>query len=233
MSCTREVVIVPEIKVLVVDDDPMVLRINQQYVDAVAGYRVVSTARSPQEALAAVREQQPNLVLLDIYMPGGDGLATLREIRRQEIPADVIMISAADDVRSIQDAMRHGAVDYIIKPFRFQRLQAALDAYRARKSELDGGPTLRQEQLDRFLQGRPVTATTLPKGLTEATMNQVRALLEEAGSPLTATAVSQRLGLARVTARRYLDYLVKAGRAGMDTQYGSVGRPAIRYGPLK
>jgi two-component system response regulator DctR len=229
----REVLPLLEIKVLVVDDDPMVLRINQQYVEAVEGYRVVGTARSPQQALEAVREQRPNLVLLDIYMPGGDGLAALKEIRRQEIAADVIMISAADDVQSIQDAMRYGAVDYIIKPFRFQRLQAALDAYRARKSELDGAPTLRQEQLDKFLRGQGrVAAAALPKGLTEATMHHVRALLAEAGEPLTATAVGERLGLARVTARRYLDYLVKAGSAGMETQYGSVGRPTIRYRSL-
>jgi two-component system response regulator DctR len=128
--------------------------------------------------------------------------------------------------------MRYGAVDYIIKPFRFERLRAALDAYRSLKFKLAGSGSLTQEQLDQMLRLRQGAPThELPKGLNEATLVQVKGLLQSSPVPPTAAEAADQLGLSRATARRYLDYLVKVGQARVELQYGSVGRPLCRYRP--
>lgn len=224
--------IIPPIKTLLVDDDPMVQQVNRDYVEAVEGFRVVATARTAREALEAVRRFKPDLVLLDIFLPDQDGVTTLKEIRRQEIQADVIVLSAAHDARTIQDVVRYGAVDYIIKPFRFERLEAALEAYRALRLKLTATNRLSQDQLDQMLRGQGTQAEILPKGLSEATLRQVQSFLQASGSPVTAAEAAENLGMARVTARRYLDYLVKLRRVRLEVQYGSVGRPQNRYRPL-
>ncbi|HEY3363669.1 MAG TPA: response regulator [Symbiobacteriaceae bacterium] len=220
----------PLIKVLVVDDDPMVQQVNQDYVESVAGFRVVATARTGREALAAVQSHRPDLVLLDIYMPDQDGVTVLKAIRRLEFPADVLVVSAAQDAQTIRDVVRYGAVDYIIKPFRIERLQKALESYRTTKVKLALTNTLNQEQVDRVLRGTAAQPEgELPKGLNYATLRQVEAYVAGRSEASSAVEAANELGMARVTARRYLDYLVKLGRARLEVQYGSVGRPVNRY----
>jgi two-component system response regulator DctR len=219
------------IQVLLVDDDPMVLQVNREYVQATEGFRVVATARNGAEALAVAAAAQPDLILLDVYMPDKDGLAMLRELRSQGIPSDVILVTAAQDAPTIQTALRHGAVDVIIKPFRFHRLRSALEAFRKLKSELGGSPSLSQEQLDRVLRQAPPQAPSdePPKGLNDLTLRQVLEYLTVPREPCTSAEVAEGLGISRVTARRYLEYLESLGKVRVEPQYGGVGRPQNRY----
>lgn len=218
------------VKVLIVDDDPMVLQVNRGYVEEVEGFKVVGTARNGADALEAVHRLQPDLILLDVYMPDKDGLAMLRDLRSQAVPADVILVSAAQDAETIGEALRNGAQDYIIKPFRPERLRAALESYREMKHKLKTSARLSQEQLDR-LRGTPapVAGDEPPKGLNEMTLKQVTDYLSRQPEPQTAIDVADGLGMARVTSRRYLDYLVKLGKVRLEMQYGGVGRPQYRY----
>jgi two-component system response regulator DctR len=220
----------PPIQVLIVDDDPMVLQVNREYVQAVEGFRVIGTARNGAVAIEAAGRLAPDLILLDVYMPDKDGLTMLRELRHGGIPSDVILVSAAHDAQTISEALRCGAHDYIIKPFRFDRLRAALESYREMKRKLKTSDRISQEELDRML--RPTAALAgeeTPKGLNEMTLQQVVSYLEQQAEPLTAVEVADALGMARVTARRYLDYLTKLGRVKLEMQYGGVGRPLNRY----
>ena len=107
------------IKVLLVEEDPMVLKFHEHYLNQVKGYELVDKARTGEEALELLAVKSYDLVLLDIFMPGMDGLQLLKVIREQERNLDVIIISAAKDKEHIQTALRNGAVDYIIKPFDF------------------------------------------------------------------------------------------------------------------
>lgn len=208
----------------------MVLQVNQGYVEAVPGFRVVGSSRTGAEALPAAERLRPDLMLLDVFMPDQDGIAMLRELRSRAIPSDVILVSAAQDAATIQEALRCGAHDYIIKPFRFERLRAALESYREVKQRLAQAGQLSQEQLDRMRRGAGGAAVPdLPKGLNETTLRQVLAHLGALGEPQTAAEVADALGIARVTARRYLDHLEKAGRVRLEMQYGGVGRPLNRY----
>lgn len=218
------------IHVLIVDDDPMILKVNRGYVEQVQGFRVIGTARSGDVALAAVSRLKPDLVLLDVYMPDQDGLTFLREMRARSIPSDVIMVSAAHDAQTIQEALRHGAHDYVIKPFSFERLQAALESYRGMKGRLASGAQLSQAEFDR-LRRAPIFAAgdETPKGLNDWTLRQVVNFLGENQEPPTSGDVASRLGISRVTARRYLEHLARLGKVQVELQYGAPGRPVNRY----
>jgi two-component system response regulator DctR len=223
------VIPLPQIQVLVVDDDPMVLQVNRFFVDEVEGFKVVGTARNGAEAVAAAERLRPDLILLDVYMPDKDGLQALRELRSHGIPSDVILVSAAADPATIEEALRAGAHDYVIKPFRPERLRAALESYRGVKRKLKRAVRLSQDEVDRMWRTPTVqVGEEAPRGLNEVTLQQVIAHLSQHEEPQTAGEVGDALGMARVTARRYLDHLVKVGQVKLAMQYGGVGRPLNR-----
>lgn len=219
-----------QIKVLVVDDDPMVLHVNRFFVDEVEGFKVVGTARNGAEAVEVAHRLRPDLILLDIYMPDKDGLSALRELRSHGVPSDVIIVSAAADPSTVEEALRAGAHDYVIKPFRPERLRAALESYKGVKRKLKRSVRLSQAEVDRMWR-TPVlpVGEEPPKGLNELTLKQITAHLSHSDEPQTAGEIGDALGMARVTARRYLDYLVKLGQVKLEMQYGGVGRPLNRY----
>jgi two-component system, CitB family, response regulator DctR len=224
-----------QIRTLIVEDDPMVLEVNKQFVLATEGFDIVGLARSGKEALQLITEAAPHLVILDIYLPDLDGLSTLTEIRRRNDPVDVILVTAARDTDTIQNVFRHGAIDYIVKPFKFDRFKQALESYRSLHRSLQKD-SLDQEEIDRISNLKKSEAKVegeleghLPKGLNEVTLKQVLLFLMKQSHALSAEEVAEGVGLARVTARRYLDFLQKKGKVDLEVQYGSVGRPINRY----
>lgn len=219
-----------QIRTVIVEDDPMVMEVNRQYIEAVEGFKVIGTAETGFEAMTLIKEEKPHLVILDIFLPDKDGLQTLQEIRNLNIPTDVILVTAARDADTIQQVLRLGAVDYIIKPFKFERIKSALENYKSLFKKLNQKEALDQEDIDQItaVKTEPVVEE-LPKGLTEVTMKQVLLYLMKSNKSLSAEEVAEGIGLARVTARRYLDYLEKTGIVKLEVQYGSVGRPVNRY----
>ncbi|MET7333983.1 response regulator [Nonomuraea sp. NPDC005650] len=214
-----------DIRVLVVDDDFMVARIHSGYVARVPGFRVVSVVHSGADALAAAHELRPDLVLLDIYLPDMSGLEVLKQLHN----VDVLMISAARDVPTVREAMRGGAVNYLIKPFTAAALTDRLQQYADTRRRLTAiGPEARQDDVDRLF-GSPKTSAPMPKGLSAATCELVADTLREAGRDLSATETAELTGLSRVSVRRYLEYLCVAGQAEFRPRYGTAGRPEHRY----
>ncbi len=138
------------IQVLIVDDDVRVAQINAAYVAKVPGFRVTAQAHSAAEALAKVEEVPVGLILLDHYLPDRNGLAVVRELRRLGRQVDVIMVTAARDVATVRDAMRHGALQCLVKPFTYAGLRSKLEAYAALRHALDGGGEAEQAEVDRL-----------------------------------------------------------------------------------
>lgn len=223
------------IDVLVVDDDFRVAEINSAYVGKVPGFRVAARAHTAAQALATLERSSIDLVLLDHYLPDESGLALVRRMRQLGHHADVIMVTAARDVATVQAAMRLGALQYLVKPFGFAGLRAKLDGYAALRRTLDGvsgGGEAGQEQVDRIF-GALRTASTapaaLPKGHSAPTAQLIRRVLREAEGPLSAHEVAERAGLSRSTAQRYLKHLEQAGRLRLTLKYGDTGRPEHLY----
>ncbi len=221
-----------EIKVLLIEDDPMVQEVNREFIESVKGFRVVAVASNGEEGITLVKELSPDLVILDIYMPKKDGIKTLQEFRKQKLEADVIVVSAAKDSETIKLMLQNGAMDYIIKPFKIQRIQQALEKYRKYRTSLNASEMISQEQLDLLLyseHSKKIGGNHLPKGLNEFTLNEITMYVQNQDGPRSAEEVAGAIGIARVTARRYLDYLEKSGGITLDVQYGGVGRPINRY----
>ncbi|MEV5331389.1 DUF7342 family protein [Streptomyces werraensis] len=219
------------IEVLVVDDDVRVARVNAAYVDKVPGFHAVLPAHSAAEALERVEAlPRVDLVLMDHYLPDRTGLDVVREMRRRGHQADVIMVTAARDVATVQAAMRHGALQYLVKPFAFAGLRGKLEAYARLRRTLDGGGEAEQAEVDRIFGAlSEATEPQLPKGHSPTTADLVRRALTAAEGPLSAQEIAERTGVSRQTAQRYLKLLERTGRATLTLRYGDAGRPEHRY----
>ncbi|SCK39980.1 response regulator [Streptomyces sp. WMMB 322] len=141
------------IRVLVVDDDFMVARLHSTLVEQVPGFTVVGAVHSGTDALTAVRELRPDLVLLDMYLPDLPGLEVLRELRGTGAPEDgpdVLVVTAARDAETVRGAQRGGAVQYVIKPFEGQLLKERLLRFAERREALAALQAPEQRDVDRL-----------------------------------------------------------------------------------
>lgn len=245
MSSTEK----PHVRVLLIEDDPMVQEVNRQFVEQVDGFHVVGMAANGLEGLKLIEELKPDLVFLDIFMPSLDGIATLQRIRSATFPVDVIVVTAAKDTETVRMMMRNGAFDYIIKPFKIERVHQTLERYRAQHTTLKPGASVTQDQLDDLLISgesaseagmkeapvdyKQVPTDDLPKGLNASTLKQVLNVMELQGGRLSAEETAAGIGISRVTARRYLEFLEKRGIVRLEVRYGTIGRPVNRYELLR
>lgn len=220
------------IDVLVVEDDPMVAEIHQNFINSLEGFRVVAVAGDGQKALDLLDTLSIRLLILDIFLPGLDGLNALRKIREQKKNVDVIIVSASRDANTVNEAIQAGAFDYIVKPFVYDRLKASLESFRQMDSKLrKGSGDFDQSEIDSLFQvkNRRNYQTTLPKGLNPEMLKKVITLLKKSNCSLSAVETAEVLQVSRITARRYLEYLVASGKATMKREYQEIGRPINKY----
>ncbi len=215
--------------VLVVDDDFMVAEIHRRFVEQVDGFRAVGVARTGAEALSAARELQPQLILLDVYLPDMTGLEVLQRLRSGGDRVGVIMITAARELDTVSGALDGGAADYLIKPFEFDQLKVKLEAFAARADALESADGVDQSLIDSLFggAGSPQPHEVLPKGLGAETGRLVLEAVSDAGE-VSAAECAERVGISRVGARRYLEHYLGTGALEIRLQYG-VGRPERRY----
>ncbi|WP_342773854.1 response regulator [Pseudalkalibacillus caeni] len=143
------------IEVLIIEDDVRIAEINRRFTEKIAGCTVTGVATSIEEGKELLEILNPDLVLLDVYFPDGEGIELLWHIRQRNKSTDVIMITAAKEVDSIQEALRGGAIDYIIKPVIFARFQKTIENFKKHRMKLESQKTLEQEEVDQlFLRKR-------------------------------------------------------------------------------
>jgi FixJ family two-component response regulator len=127
----------PHGEIFVVDDDPAV-RETLSVVLSAAGYQVVCFADGAA-LLAVARSRSPLCIFLDVHIPGRSGLDILKELHAEDYPAPIFMISGRGDIAMAVDAIRHGALDFIEKPFRgpaiVTRVEEAVGAFARRQLE--------------------------------------------------------------------------------------------------
>lgn len=209
------------VRVLILDDDFRVAQLHQGIVDVHPGFAVTGTVRSLAEARDSVRASRPDLLIADVFLPDGDGIALVRESG-----IDAILISAADDAATVRRALRSGAVGYLVKPFERRALSSLLDRYIRYRNLLSGDRALRQEDVDRALAilhgaGEPVSISR------SATEQLVLAALGDGEA--SAAEVGERVGISRATAQRHLAALAARTVVEVRLNYGSTGRPEHRY----
>ncbi|MFJ4037619.1 response regulator [Microbacterium sp. NPDC090007] len=217
------------LRVLVVDDIPAVASLHGRFVSVHPECELVGTAGSGPDAVEAIDRLRPDLVLLDVHLPGFSGLDALRAVRGDagRPQPEVIAVTAARDVDTVRTARLMGVQHYLVKPFTAGDLHARIDDVVAeRRSSAAVAGSLDQQGVDAVL--RPLSRRPLPKGLSRPTLDLVRSALVELGSA-SASEVADRLGLSRVSCRRYLEHIAEDGTCTRSLDYSTAGRPSTRY----
>ncbi|MDD5930460.1 MAG: response regulator [Spirochaetales bacterium] len=241
--------------VLIVEDDPMVAMINSQYVAKNPDFVVAGNCRNGQEAITFLQENSVDLVLLDVYMPVMTGTETLKKIRELKIAVEVIMVTAANDTQTIEETVHLGVLDYLIKPFNFERFNVSLEKFAAKKSLLKENPVMDQNCVDSLIsnsaaavQGKVQDSSsseedgkktlsinsllgkeTLPKGIQRKTLLLIESYLNKNTEWNTVDMISDAIGISIVTVRTYMNYLVQKKIIKEDINYSTGGRPSILY----
>jgi len=215
-------------RVLIVEADQRVAATHRRVVRAQPGFQVAAVVSTSDEAYTLLRRGVPvDLLLLDIGLPKADGVALLRALRHQGGP-EAVVVTSAREPRIVQDLLHLGVVDYLVKPFAVERLQEALLRSGDRMRTLGGRGGLSQWQID-LLYANP-RRNLLPKNLQRDTLNAVRLALRSAGDEFSsAEEIAKDAAVARVTARRYLEYLVRSQQAELETSHHGPGRPRKLY----
>ena len=223
-----------KIEVLIIEDNLKVAKAHQLYVEKVEGFSVTGVVNSLEDAEGMVAALEPDLVLLDVYFPDGNGMDLLGRLRANHTDCDVILITAAKEVKLLHNALRGGVFDYLIKPVFFERFEEALLKYRRHRQNLGALERVDQEGLDRYFghaaapAGRSEIET--PKGIDPLTLEKVVEAFDRAPQQgMNAEEVGQLMGASRTTARKYLEYLISTGYLRIDLVYGTIGRPERKY----
>lgn len=222
------------IKTVIVEDDLMVASINSQFAKRNPNIQIVATFHNGKDALDYLKKSDADLVLLDLYMPDCTGLELLSELRSIGSEIDVIMITAANDAEHINEALQLGIVDYLIKPFQYERFAQALDKYLVRKKAIESGVSFTQEEIDRLVNASTPSASTkkaeLQKGVQQKTLDKIRVCLSaHPGNYLPCEQIASETGLSRVTIRRYMNFLIEENEVTSMIDYSTGGRPSILY----
>ncbi len=219
------------IRTLIVDDDYRVADVHRGFLERLPGFEVVATVHTAAAALDRVTELRPDLVLLDIYLPDRSGLEVLRELRAPgRPPVDVIAITAAKDVETLRAALQAGVAHYLVKPFQFNAFREKLESYAALHARLAKPGEVDQSEVDRIVGLlRTEAVSSLPKGLSAATLALVAQAVRTGEEDVSAMDVARATGISRVTSRRYLEHLARSGVVAISMRYGSAGRPEHRY----
>lgn len=164
-------------------------------------------------------------------MPIMDGFETLRQIRKKQIEVDVIMVTAANEAESLKQGLHLGVVDYLVKPFTFERFKIALDKFLAQAEALKDLGKVNQKNIDFLIDNTRKTVDDLhPKGIQEKTMRMILDhLRENTNKWLTGDEIAEKVGLTGVTVRRYMTHLTETGLVMGDMNYETGGRPCMLY----
>jgi response regulator of citrate/malate metabolism len=204
-------------RALVVEDEPVAAEANAAYLRRL-DVEVVAVAATGQEALRYLAgDPDVDLILLDMHLKDGHGLALLRRIRAAGHSCDVIAVTSARDVDVVRQAVAQGVVSYLIKPFTFAGFRTKLEQYFRYREQMAASDTLGQSDVDAML------ATLRP------TLTRVSATVREAERAMSASELAELIGASRVTARRYLEHLADSGLLERDTRFGRTGRPEVEY----
>jgi response regulator of citrate/malate metabolism len=221
------------IRTLIVDDDALTLELHRSYLERLDGFVIGGECTGARAALTALLDQprgEPfDLVLLDITMPDGSGIDVLRTLRARAAAVDVIAITGVRDAETVRQMAALGVYQYLVKPFPFAVFQERLTAYRSHRDHARStAGEATQSEIDALL-GRTIGTIPIPKGLSSATLQRVTAELRSTGAAVSASEAATRLGMSRVSVRRYLEHLTASGVITRSARYGARGRPETEY----
>lgn len=217
---------------MIVEDDPMVREINSKFLKRIEGFHLYKAVSNLDDAKKYIAIKKPDLILLDVYLPKENGIDFLKWIREKELDLDIILITADKTIERIQESFRYGVVDYLIKPFSFERFKESLIQFRGRYEYFEKSDVMEQNELDKLKSNLNLLQREeeFAKGLNKLTYRLISDQIAKYDKEeFTAEDLAEKLGIARVTVRRYLEYMEKEHKVEMLVEYGKVGRPQHKY----
>ena len=209
-------------RVLIIEDDSMVAMIHKEYFNRKEIDFTLDHASSLKEAELYLESNIPDLVVLDNYLSDGKGVSILSKLKKYP----VVMITAANDIQTVEAALSSGVVDYLVKPFTYERFSQAIDKVLNFKS-LMSKEKVNQEMLDDYLSitKEYEDVEELPKGLSKITLKKIVENLLSRNEGFNTQQIADDLDISRITVRKYLNYMVNMSVLSEDAEYSTSGRP--------
>lgn len=209
-------------RVLIIEDDSMVAMIHKEYFNRKEIDFTLDHASSLKEAELYLESNIPDLVVLDNYLSDGKGVSLLSKLKKYP----VVMITAANDIQTVEAALSSGVVDYLVKPFTYERFSQAIDKVLNFKS-LMSKEKVNQEMLDDYLSTTKEheDVEELPKGLSKITLKKIVENLLSRNEGFNTQQIADDLDISRITVRKYLNYMVNMSVLSEDAEYSTSGRP--------
>lgn len=225
------------IQVMIIEDDETATKIYKKFTQKVEGFQVAATTSTGKQALELLHVFTPDLILLDVYLPDIKGTDLLWEIRKKFRNVDVIMITAANDVYTVREAISGGAFSYLMKPIMLDTFMETLEHYKKTRLKLFSLVTVQQDDVNSFFRMKQreepnlieTKTSDLPKGIDKHTLKKVKQKLKEMNISTNAEELAKKLGASHSTVRRYLEYLVSNNEVEVEVMFGTIGRPERRY----
>lgn len=224
-------------KAIIVEDDLMVCSILTKQLGRFSQLKLTGNFRRCTDALEYLCDN-PNgtdLIVLDYFMPGMNGIEFLAELRKTNVDVQVIMITSADDYSVIRAAMCYGICDYILKPFNSARLEKAIGKFCTVMKLKNETHVWTQEKVDALLcphkhynidSSRESTKLSTSK-INPTTLEVVRSYMQERSEQkMPLSEISKGLDLSTVTVRRYLKHLNGLGEVEITLDCKTGGRPS-------
>ena len=209
-------------RILIIEDDPMVAMIHKEYFKRKELSDNLNHVSTLAEAKKFLEKSDADLIVLDNYLTDGQGVEYLPELKSYPI----IMIIAANDIQTVEAALTNGVVDYLVKPFTYERFSQAVDKVQDYVSLLSK-EKINQDLIDDYLNSGRVEEEedSLPKGLSRITLKKVLENIKEHEAGFTTQQVADELDISRITIRKYLNHLVNINVLSEDAEYCTSGRP--------
>ena len=209
-------------RVLIIEDDPMVAMIHKEYFKRKELTDDLDHVTSLEAAKDYLKKNNVDLIVLDNYLTDGKGVEFLPELKGYPI----IMITAANDVQTVEAALSNGVVDYLVKPFTYERFSQAIDKVQDYVNLLSK-EKINQDLIDDYLNSGRVEEEedSLPKGLSRITLKKGIEAIQQQNTGFTTQQIADILDISRITIRKYLNHLVNINVLSEDAEYYTSGRP--------
>lgn len=216
--------------VLIVEDDPMVQFIHRNYLEKLTLFTDIYSSESIEEAVSILENKIVNLVLLDIDLRDQNGLDLLKDIRKNQHNIEVILITAANESQTVMQGFHLGILDYLIKPFTFERFEQSIQLFMQKRKKLNH-PFVNQDQIDQILGALSSESLIFQeeKGINRQTLQLIIDATQTFAQPFTIQELSEAVDLSHVSVRKYIAFLEKNDYLESESVYLKVGRPYKVY----
>lgn len=216
-------------KILIVEDDFRIAEMYKEYLLKNAPEDEIHTALNSADSLKILKDHNINLMLVDIYLPDMHGDKLIENVLKKYPYMNFIVITASQESEKVKNAMQLGALYYLVKPVKLDKLSETVNDYRKKNETLSKTSELEQDDIDVYFRRIGTTAVnSLPKGIDPLTLEKIEEVFSNEHE-WTSSQLGEHLGTSRTTVRRYLEYMRESGKSTVSQDFGDKGRPEKKY----